>query len=62
MSMRIAFSVLMALGAVVTLSAQNWPAWRGPQANGISTEKSVPLKWSTTENVAWKLPLPAYSG
>jgi outer membrane protein assembly factor BamB len=48
--------------AVVTLSAENWPAWRGPQANGISGEKGVPLKWSTTENIAWKLAMPSRSG
>ena len=48
--------------AVVTVSADNWPAWRGPQANGISSEKALPTKWSTTENVAWKLPMPSRSG
>jgi outer membrane protein assembly factor BamB len=48
--------------AVVTLSAENWPAWRGPQANGISGEKGLPIKWSTEENVAWKLPVPSRSG
>lgn len=48
--------------AVVTVSAENWPAWRGPLANGISAEKGLPLKWSTTENVAWKLPMPSRSG
>jgi outer membrane protein assembly factor BamB len=49
--------------AVVTVSArENWPAWRGPQANGISGEKSVPLKWSTAENIAWKLAMPSRSG
>jgi outer membrane protein assembly factor BamB len=48
--------------AVVTVSAENWPAWRGPQANGISDEKGLPIKWSTTENVAWKLPVPSRSG
>ena len=30
--------------------------------DGLSTEKSLPTTWSATENVAWKLPLPAYSG
>jgi outer membrane protein assembly factor BamB len=49
--------------AVVTGSArENWPAWRGPQANGISSEKGVPQKWSTTENIAWKLAMPSRSG
>jgi outer membrane protein assembly factor BamB len=50
------------LAFVVTLSAENWPAWRGPLANGVSGEKGLPLKWSTEQNVAWKLPMPSRSG
>ncbi len=52
--------VLMMAGA--TLLADNWPNWRGPALNGVSTETGLPTKWSATENIAWKLPLPAYSG
>ena len=62
MSKRIGISVAVGFAAITTLSAENWPAWRGPQANGVSTEKGVPLKWSTTENVAWKLEMPSRSG
>ena len=62
MTKRIVFSLVMAIVAAITVSADNWPAWRGPQANGISNEKNVPLKWSMTENVAWKLPMPSRSG
>jgi outer membrane protein assembly factor BamB len=43
-------------------SAEYWPQWRGPLLNGISGEKNLPLKWSTTENVAWKLATPEFSG
>ncbi len=48
--------------AFVTLSAENWPAWRGPGMNGISSETGLPVKWSTQENIAWKLPMPGRSG
>ncbi len=48
--------------AIVTVSAENWPAWRGPAMNGISTEAGLPIKWSTEENIAWKLPMPGRSG
>ena len=41
---------------------ENWPQWRGPSQNGVSGETSLPLKWSPTENVAWKLAMPAWSG
>jgi outer membrane protein assembly factor BamB len=43
-------------------SAENWPQWRGPSLNGVSNEKNLPVKWTTDENVAWKLAMPAWSG
>jgi outer membrane protein assembly factor BamB len=40
---------------------EDWPQWRGPDNRGVSSEKSVPLRWtvsdSGSENVKWKLPL-----
>ncbi len=41
-----------------TLHAENWPMWRGATGLGISHENNLPLKWSATENIAWKIPLP----
>ena len=38
--------------------AANWPSWRGPNGDGISPEKNLPLKWSATENIRWKAALP----
>ena len=38
--------------------AANWPAWRGPQADGVTSETNLPLKWSATEGVKWKIDLP----
>ena len=55
------FAVLLA-GATLFAHSQNWPAWRGPTADGVATSTNLPVKWSATENVAWKLALPAYSG
>lgn len=40
------------------LHAENWPGWRGPGGQGISTEKDLPLHWNSTENIKWKLALP----
>ncbi|HEY8504031.1 MAG TPA: PQQ-binding-like beta-propeller repeat protein [Gemmataceae bacterium] len=51
-----AIALLLACGGAA--AAENWPAWRGPTGQGVSSEKDVPLKWSATENVRWKLPLP----
>jgi outer membrane protein assembly factor BamB len=38
--------------------AENWPGFRGPSRQGISTERDLPLEWSATEHVAWKTPIP----
>lgn len=43
---------------VGSLSAENWHQWRGPNNDGISHETDVPIQWSQTENVKWRLPLP----
>jgi len=53
---------LVAVATAATLSAENWPQWRGPAKDGVSTERGLPLKWSTTENIAWKLAMPGRSG
>ncbi len=39
----------------------NWPHWRGPHHNGISDAINLPMKWSATENIVWKIPLPSWS-
>jgi outer membrane protein assembly factor BamB len=53
---------LVCLGAAAAPSAENWPQWRGPALNGFSGETNLPVRWSQTENIAWKLALPAWSG
>lgn len=49
------FALLISFCASST--AENWNQWRGPQANGVSTEKALPLQWDTEKNVLWKIPL-----
>ena len=46
----------------VSTSAEHWPQWRGPLLNGVSGEKGLPVRWSPTDNIAWKLALPERSG
>lgn len=36
----------------------NWPEWRGPGGQGVCTEQDLPLRWSATENIRWKVALP----
>ena len=42
--------------------ADNWPQWRGPTHDGISTAKNLPAEWSATKNLAWKVELPGMGG
>ena len=109
--MRALFSLtsILTVAAGAALIGSDWPSWRGPSNNGVSTETGLPVTWSAecldapaapapaaeppaattpqrgqrgrgrggregrpltpfscnkldTENVAWKIPLPAYSG
>lgn len=39
-------------------AADNWPQWRGPQANGVAAEGEYPVKFSADEGIAWKIALP----
>ena len=40
------------------VSADNWPAWRGPTADGQCRETNLPVTWSPDENIRWKIALP----
>jgi outer membrane protein assembly factor BamB len=39
-------------------AAQEWPQFRGPKGDGHSPATQVPLEWSDTRNVAWKVAVP----
>lgn len=54
-----------ALSALLLASVAhaNWPNWRGPEGDGTAPQaKNLPETWSTTQNVKWKVELPAWSG
>ena len=38
--------------------AENWPQWRGPGGQGVSSEEELPVTWGPDENIAWRVPLP----
>lgn len=38
--------------------ARYWPRWRGPSGQGLVSGTGYPDKWSATENVLWKVPVP----
>jgi outer membrane protein assembly factor BamB len=46
--------LMLALLAV----SQEWPQFRGPGGQGQSLEHGLPIEWSESKNVAWKVPVP----
>jgi outer membrane protein assembly factor BamB len=58
---RLMFGAVLLL-ATASLAAQppggaQWPQWRGPAHTGV-TGAAVPVTWSDTENVQWKIGIP----
>ena len=52
----------MALPLIAEGPADYWPQWRGPNHVGSSsTAKDLPVSWSTTDNVAWRVRSPSWS-
>lgn len=40
-------------------AADDWRVWRGPTGNGLAAAgETPPVKWSETEHILWKTPLP----
>jgi outer membrane protein assembly factor BamB len=61
MQRRVLFACALLFSQAVSFGG-NWPQWRGPNLNGVADEKDLPVRWSTTENITWKLALPDFSG
>ncbi len=38
--------------------AADWPAWRGPNANGTANGSGYPTAWSESSNILWKASVP----
>ena len=50
-------TALLLIIFAAAVSAENWPAWRGPYGTSVSPDNGVPTEWSDTSNIAWKTPL-----
>src|SRR6185436_10996571 len=57
--MRRTLPIVLSIAASVSVSAQNWPSFRGPQASGVADGAPTPVTWnvSTSQNVVWKTPI-----
>jgi outer membrane protein assembly factor BamB len=64
MMMRTILTVVMSTIALVLASpvwAENWPQFRGPNGQGVSSETNLPLAWNADSNIAWKTEIPGQS-
>jgi outer membrane protein assembly factor BamB len=41
----------------LAVRAEDWPQFRGPAGQGHSSERGLPLEWSESRNVMWKVPV-----
>jgi len=53
----LALSSIAGAAVVAAAGPEDWPGWRGPQANGSTASGQYPVKWDST-NVLWKVRLP----
>ena len=51
-------ALLISLFGSTESRSENWPGFRGPTGQGLSSETDLPTRWSGTENVAWKTVVP----
>jgi outer membrane protein assembly factor BamB len=58
MKRRVVLNLLLWIAVPAVACAEDWPGWRGPRGDGTSSETNLPIRWSPTENVAWKVPVP----
>src|SRR5262245_40010347 len=60
--LRVACALVVSLLLTPALRAGDWPNWRGPDCNGVARAGDVPIEWSESRNIAWKLHLPGPTG
>ena len=50
--------LILCAASTASLNASDWPEFRGPTGQGISTRTDLPLTWDATKHVAWKSAIP----
>jgi outer membrane protein assembly factor BamB len=56
--LRVPALVLALLTLPVSARSQDWPEFRGPDGQGHSPSRGVPLEWGESRNITWKTPVP----
>ncbi|MAG94488.1 MAG: serine/threonine protein kinase [Planctomycetaceae bacterium] len=49
--------ILLLTCCLSTLQGEDWREFRGPTGQGLSQATGLPLTWSETDNVRWKVPV-----
>lgn len=53
--------IFVAFPSTVTRAQDNWPRFRGPNADGVAPDNAgLPTKWTATENVKWVAEVPGW--
>ena len=55
---RVTLAMFAAWGLLAQAGAADWPEFRGPTGQGQATETGLPLRWSESLNVVWKVRVP----
>ena len=50
--------LVLCAASTASLEASDWPEFRGPTGQGISTRTDLPLTWDATNHVAWQSAIP----
>ena len=62
--LRLSTAIVVTVVAVASLAAtsplpeETWPGFRGHGMSGIAPGKKIPERWTSSENVRWKIDVP----
>ena len=54
-------ALLCSMLTCTTSRADEWPTWRGPNGDGVSSEDATPTDWGPDQHIRWKVALPSGS-
>jgi outer membrane protein assembly factor BamB len=51
-------ALVLAVTVTALLRAEDWPEFRGPTGQGVTTEAGLPTEWGEDAGIAWSVPIP----
>jgi len=51
---------LLAIASAAVAGESEWPQFRGPTGQGLSSAVNVPIEWNADSHIAWKAELPGH--